>query len=261
MTEPEARSVPLACATGKVRLYVETALAPGAAVEASQEQSHYLTRVMRLRPGASVLLFNGRDGEWRAVLAGAGKRSVTLHVEDLRRPQDSVPDLTLLFAPVKRARLDFLVQRAVELGVAALRPVITRRTVVERVNLERMAANAVEAAEQCGRMSVPRVLPAESLAVVIRAWPQGHRLLFCDEMLPEEKASAAAAVLDALEPGARGVPWSVLTGPEGGFDPAERAALRTLPGATPIGLGPRILRADTAAVAALALWQSRLGDW
>ncbi|MFW6027853.1 MAG: 16S rRNA (uracil(1498)-N(3))-methyltransferase [bacterium] len=253
---------PRACATGKIRLYVREALGPGAHFTLPRDQSHYAARVMRAGPGDPVLLFNGKDGEWRAVIASTDKRSVTVRVETRLREQDTVPDLTLLFAPVKRARLDFLAQKATELGVRALRPVFTRRTIVKRINLERMEANAGEAAEQCGRLTVPEVLEPVKLTRLLEAWPAGHRLLFCDEALPESApARRAREVLSGLGGAERTAPWSVLIGPEGGFAPEERDLLHALRGSIAVSLGPRIMRADTAAIAALALWQAHLGDW
>lgn len=252
---------PRACATGKIRLFVRDELGAGRRLTLAPEQSHYLTRVMRARAGDAVVLFNGRDGEWGATVAESDKRSATLRVESLLRAQDGVPDLTMLFAPVKRARLDFLVQKATELGVRALRPVISRRTVVERINLERMRANVIEAAEQCGRLTVPGVLEPVKLFRLLDTWPPEHRLLFCDEALPEQAPRKARDIFDELDGSARAAPWSVLIGPEGGFAPEERERLHTLAQAVPVGLGPRIMRTDTAAIAALTLWQAHLGDW
>ncbi len=254
--EPEA---PLACATGHTRLFVAGDLGPGASLILDGDQSHYLSSVMRKGPGDPVLVFNGRDGEWAARIASATKRAVTLKIGDRRREQDGVPDLTLLFAPVKRARLDFLVQKATELGVRAIRPVMTRRTVVGRVNMDRLRANVIEAAEQCGRLTVPETLGPQKLEAVLAAWPADARLLFCDEAGGED---GAAPALKALEPhrAAPAVSWFVLIGPEGGFDPCERDRLLAVPGAVRVSLGPRIMRADTAAMAALTLWQSVLGD-
>lgn len=255
-------TAPRACATGKIRLFVREPLTSGIRVNLPPEQSHYAARVMRAGPGDHVVLFNGSDGEWRAVIAETSKRGVSVQVENRLRDQEGVPDLTLLFAPVKRARLDFMVQKATELGVRALRPVMTRRTIVERINLARMAANAVEAAEQCGRLTVPDVMEPVTLWRLLENWPAGHRLLFCDESLPERApVRTAREVLTGLGEDARGAPWSVLIGPEGGFAPEERNSLHALPGAVAVGLGPRIMRADTAAIAALTLWQAHLGDW
>ncbi|MGF1455293.1 MAG: 16S rRNA (uracil(1498)-N(3))-methyltransferase [Alphaproteobacteria bacterium] len=255
-------AMPLACATGRTRLFVAEDLTGGMSLTLGAEQSHYLASVLRARSGDAVLVFNGRDGEWAARVTSVGKRAVGLEIEGLRRPQDTVPDLTLLFAPVKRARLDFLVQKATELGVAAIGPVMTRRTVVGRVNTDRLTANVVEAAEQCGRLTVPQVLGPRKLDAVLAAWPPGPgaRLLFCDEAGPEGGAPPALRALAGVREG-RGAPWFVLIGPEGGFDGAEREALGRCPGALRVSLGPRIMRADTAAIAALTLWQAALGDF
>lgn len=237
-------------------------LAAGTTLSLGVDQSHYLAAVLRAKPGDSVLVFNGRDGEWATTVANVAKRSVSLEIDGLRRPQDTVPDLTLLFAPVKRARLDFLVQKATELGVSGIGPVMTRRTVVGRVNTERLTANVVEAAEQCGRLTVPEVMGPRKLEAVLAAWPQQPeaRLLFCDEAGPEGGAPPALSAL-AQEGTARAAPWFVLIGPEGGFDETEREALCRCPGAVRVSLGPRIMRADTAAIAALTLWQAALGDF
>ncbi len=249
---------PQACATGKIRLYVSGGLSQGAPFSLGAEQSHYLSNVMRLKPGGRVLLFNGRDGEWSAAVETVSKRQVTVRPETLTRDQDTVPDLTLLFAPVKRARLDFLVQKATELGVSALRPVFTRRTIVSRVNQDRLTANVIEAAEQCGRLTVPEVLEPVALSDLAAGWDErAGRLLFCDEAGAEAGVKPALAALNGLGGG----PWSVLIGPEGGFAPEERAVLLKLPGLVRASLGPRIMRADTAAIAALTLWQAALGDW
>jgi 16S rRNA (uracil1498-N3)-methyltransferase len=247
-----------ACATGKIRLYVDAPLNAGAVLTLDRDQSHYLATVMRQREGDALRLFNGRDGEWTAAITASGRRAVTLTAGVQTREQDSVPDLWLLFAPVKRARLDFLAQKATELGVAVLRPVFTRRTVVSRVNVERLAANVREAAEQCGRLTVPAVQEAQSLDAVLADWPAERRLVFCDEAGAGEPA--IPPLREALEGRAR-APWAILVGPEGGFDAAERDRLRALPQALRVSLGPRIMRADTAALAALAVWQAVLGDW
>ena len=236
---------------GKVRLYVEAALGEGCEVQASDAQAHYLLHVMRARPGQRVALFNGRDGEWRAEISLAGKRGVAFACRKRSAVQAGVPDLWLVFAPVKKTPSDYLTQKATELGVALLQPVITRRTIVGRVNAERMAANAVEAAEQSGRLTVPEVREAVTLEKALTAWPKERRIYFCDEGGDAEPLAKAA----------RGGAAAILTGPEGGFDPAERAMLRAAPFVTPVTLGPRILRADTAALAALAIWQSVSGDW
>jgi len=237
------------------RLYVDAPLAAGASVALEQAQAHYLAHVLRLKAGHGVLLFNGRDGEWRASLAAAGKRTVTLAVADQTRPQTAPADLHYLFAPLKSARLDYMVQKAVEMGVSRLQPVLTQHGQVTRINLERMCANAIEAAEQCGILSVPEIAEPATLLRLVAQWQPGRWLVFCDE------DAEAADPLAALQAVPRQAPLAVLIGPEGGFAPDERAALLKLPQVVRLSLGPRILRADTAAVAALAVVQMVLGDW
>jgi len=246
----------LADTGGKVRLFVDSPLAQGAKIATTAAQAHYLIHVMRARAGASLLLFNGKDGEWRARIGEIARKGVVLACEEMTEPQAEPPDLWLAFTPIKKTPADYVAQKATELGVRALAPVITRRTVVRRVNIERMYANAVEAAEQSGRHSVPDVREPVSLEALLEGWPPTRRLVFCDE------AGDAAPMADALK-GAREPPspWGVLTGPEGGFDPAERTLIRRHPFVIPVSLGPRIVRADTAALAALAVWQALLGDW
>jgi 16S rRNA (uracil1498-N3)-methyltransferase len=240
-------------AGGKTRLYVTADLGAGVAVTLDEGQSHYLLHVLRAHAGNRVLLFNGRDGEWLAEIALAGKRGVVATCLKQTQPQAAVPDIWLAFAPVKKTPSDYLVQKAAELGASMLLPVFTRRTIVSRINQERMAANAIEAAEQSGRLSVPDIREGTSLDKLLAAWPKERRLFFCDE------GGDAKPLAEAV----RGVsgPAAILTGPEGGFDPAEREMLRALSFVTPVTLGPRILRADTAALAALAIWQSVSGDW
>ncbi|MBN9587378.1 MAG: 16S rRNA (uracil(1498)-N(3))-methyltransferase [Alphaproteobacteria bacterium 64-11] len=240
-------------AGGKVRLYVNAPLAAGIAVAPDEGQAHYLMHVMRAKAGDRVTLFNGRDGEWMAEIAEVSKRAIALRCLSRIAPQAEVPDLWLAFAPIKKTPSDYLVQKAAELGVRALLPVFTRRTIVTRINPERMAANAVEAAQQSGRLSVPRVAAGVSFERLLADWPKERTLYFCDE------GGDALPLADAAT-GHVG-PAAILTGPEGGFDPAERAALRALPFVVPVTLGPRILRADTAALAALAIWQSVAGDF
>ena len=237
---------------GKTRLYVKADLGTNMAVSLDEGQSHYLLHVLRARAGNRLLLFNGRDGEWLAEIVQAGKRGVTAACLMQGKPQSGGPDIWLAFAPVKKTPSDYLVQKASELGVSLLQPVFTRRTIVSRLNLERMAANAIEAAEQSARLSVPEIREATTLERLLSAWPKERNLFFCDE--GGDARPLAQAALDTSGPAA------VLTGPEGGFDPAERATLRALPFVTPVTLGPRILRADTAALAALAIWQSVKGD-
>jgi 16S rRNA (uracil1498-N3)-methyltransferase len=236
------------------RLFVEAHLSAGAAVACSAEQANYLRNVLRLKPGDPVLVFNGRDGEWRARLAGTGKRGAALSVDVQVRPQEEGPDIDYLFAPLKRARLDYLVQKATEMGVARLRPVLTRHTTPERVNMQRMRANAIEAAEQCGILRIPELHAPEKLERVVAGWDGARTLIFCDEGSEERDP---LATLGKLRPG----PLALLIGPEGGFAEAERELLSFKPFVTRIPLGPRILRADTAAVAALALLNAVLGDW
>jgi len=236
------------------RLFVEADLAEATTIACNAEQSNYLRQVLRLKPGDRILVFNGRDGEWRAEILDAGKRATSLFISVEMRPQEGGPDIDYLFAPLKRARLDYLVQKATEMGVARLRPVLTRRTTPERVNMERMRANAIEAAEQCGILRVPELHAPEKLERVVAGWDTTRRLLFCDE---GSELGDPIAALRALPPG----PVALLVGPEGGFEEVERAQLLRRPFVTRLSLGPRILRADTAAVAALALVNAVLGDW
>jgi 16S rRNA (uracil1498-N3)-methyltransferase len=235
-----------------VRVYLDQPLAPGQPLDLGEGAANYLFSVMRLGVGAGLRVFNGRDGEWLARVEVAGRRAGRLVAEVQTAPQLAPPDLWLLFAPLKKARTDFLVEKAVELGVARLVPVQTRRTNAERVRADRLRAHAVEAAEQCGATVVPEVAELAPLDRVLAAWPAGRRLFFCDE---------GAAGRPAGLPEGTGGPAAVLIGPEGGFAPEERARLAALPGAVTLSLGPRILRAETAAVAALTLWQARHGDW
>jgi 16S rRNA (uracil1498-N3)-methyltransferase len=237
------------------RLFVDAALAAGATVALERGQSNYLGNVLRLSAGSTVLVFNGRDGEWRAHLSGR-KRLDGLIIESATRPQDRLPDLTYVFAPLKHARLDYMVQKAVEMGAASLQPVITRFTQVARVNGERMRANVVEAAEQCGILSLANVHDPVPIDRFLNARDSDRLLVFCDEAA--EVADPVQALAGARDD-SRGI--DLLIGPEGGFAEEERAVLLRQPRITRLALGPRILRADTAAVAALALVQAALGDW
>jgi 16S rRNA (uracil1498-N3)-methyltransferase len=239
---------------GKLRLFVEAELGVGASVVIEEGQAHYIVHVMRAKIGDRISLFNGRDGEWLADVTQIAKRSCTVTCTVQTAPQSDVPDLWLVFAPVKKTPADYLTQKATELGVRALQPIMTRRTIVTRVNAERMHANAVEAAEQSERVTVPEIREAVALDKLLAAWPAERRILFCDE------AGDARPIREALADAPDG-PWAIFTGPEGGFDPAERALLRSQPHVTAVSLGPRILRADTAALAALATWQALRGDW
>jgi 16S rRNA (uracil1498-N3)-methyltransferase len=237
----------------KIRLHVEHPLGEGQTVELSRDQANYLFAVMRLAPGDEVALFNGCDGEWRARVVQGSKRGGVLEAEEKTAPQQDPPDLWLLFAPIRKARTDFIVEKAAELGAARILPVQTDFTNAERIRRDRLQAHAVEAAEQCGGTYVPPVEELRPLSAVLDDWPPDRRLIFADEALVGAKRALVAAPEAAK--------WAILIGPEGGFSDAERERLRALPFVTPVSLGPRILRADTAAVAALALWQAERGDW
>ena len=250
----------MAQAVAKIRLYVEADLGAGHDVALDRDQAHYLTGVMRQGAGDRVLLFNGRDGEWLAEIAAVGKRSVSLTCLERVREQTGVPDLWLCFAPVKKARTDFIAEKACEMGSARLVPVFTRHTNSERVRTDRLRAHAIEAAEQCGMLSVPEIAEPVALERLLADWPEGRRLMFCDESGSGEPASEVLRRV-GLNPTLPAGPWAVLIGPEGGFSPEEASRLRALPYAHAVSLGPRILRADTAAVVALTVWQSVLGDW
>jgi 16S rRNA (uracil1498-N3)-methyltransferase len=240
------------------RLFVETDLSAGAEAPLDAAQAHYLRNVMRAGEGTRLLLFNGRDGEWQATLSLRGKKAAVAEVAAQTRAQEDAPDLWLCFAPIKKARIDFIAEKATELGVSLLQPVLTQHTAVERVNVERLRANAVEAAEQTERLTSPDVLAPVPLTRLLETWPAGRRLLMCDET---GGGPPIATALAGLEDQARAAPWAILIGPEGGFAESELALLRRMKDVTAVGLGPRILRADTAALAALACWQSMVGDW
>lgn len=237
----------------KVRLHVKQPLGAGQAIALPSEQSHYLFSVMRMVVGGEVALFNGSDGEWRAVVELVGKRGGTLRCTDQTRTQGLPPDLWLVFAPIKKARTDFIVEKAVELGAARIQPVQTRHTNSERIRTDRLQAHATEAAEQCEATYVPEVADLLTLDRLLSAWPADRRILWADESLTDAKTLLASQE--------RGGKWAILIGPEGGFSADEQARLRAMPQVLPLSLGPRILRADTAAVAALTLWQATLGDW
>ena len=237
----------------KIRLYVDHPLGLGQTVPLNRDQAHYLFNVMRLGPARAVALFNGVDGEWRAVVADAGKRGGTLTCVAQTAPLRLPPDLWLMFAPIKKARTDFIVEKAAEMGAARILPVLTDFTNTERIRRDKLQAHAVEAAEQCGGTFVPEVAEAAPLARVLKGWEAARRILWADE--------GRAGPHEAFAPTATPGPWAILIGPEGGFSGTERAQLAALACVTPISLGPRILRADTAAVAALTLWQAALGDW
>lgn len=241
----------------KVRLYVDHELGQGQSVALTREQAHYLFGVMRLGLGDHVKLFNGHAGEWTAQVREAGKRAGLLDCVEQSLPQQDPPDLWLLFAPIKKARTDFIVEKATEMGAARIQPVQTDFTNSDRIRQDRLQAHAVEAAEQCGGTYVPEVAALQKLDQILNDWPTDRRLMFCDEAL----AQHPSALTNRLSEGAPDEKWAILIGPEGGFSDVERKRLAALPCTTAIRLGPRILRADTAAVAALTLWQSMLGDW
>ena len=236
-----------------IRLFVAHDLTAGADISLPADQAHYLINVMRLGVGKTLRLFNGRDGEWAARLTGVAKHGCALRVETIERAQHIGPDLDLIVALVKRPRLETIVEKAAELGARRVRLITTERTNADRAKVERLTAIAVEAAEQTGRLDVPEVLAPERLDRVLEGCASSRRLMFCDE------AGDAPPALTALRDAA--APWAILIGPEGGFSPAERARIRAVAGAVPVSLGPRILRADTAAIAAMTLWQAAIGDW
>ena len=236
-----------------IRLFVPNDLSAGAGVVPSVDQSRYLTSVMRLSVGAELLLFNGRDGEWRATIVEATKRGCLLKAVEQSRPMAMGPDLELIIAMVKRGRVETIVEKAAELGARRVRLTITRRTNVDFVKLGRLDAIAMEAAEQTGRLDVPEVADPEKLDKILDGWDPARRLVFCDE------GGEARPAIEALA--GTGGPAAILIGPEGGFAPEERERLRGLTFVTPVSLGPRILRADTAAISAMTLWQAAAGDW
>ncbi len=236
-----------------IRLHVTSPLAPAAAVGPTLDQSRYLTQVMRLKASDDLLAFNGRDGEWRCTIAEVLKKGVILRAEEQVRPQSFGPDLELIVAVVKKARVETIVEKAAELGARRVRLVLTKRTNADRIRLDRLDAIAEEAAEQTGRLDVPAVDDPIRLDALLDGWEADRRLMFCDE-------TGGAPAVSALAAAGAG-PWSILIGPEGGFSPEEGERLRSLPFTTAVSLGPRILRADTAAIAAMTLWQAAVGDW
>lgn len=232
------------------RLYVDQPLDQLQEIPLSGPQAHYLLSVMRARPGDPVRLFDDRSGEWLAEVAHAGKRDLVLAIRARLGPRESVPDLWLLAAPIRKGRIDWVIEKACELGVARIVPVLTRRAVVDKINPERLAAHMIEAAEQCGRTALPELAELARLDSLLRDWPEDRALIFADE-------AGGIPFSQAVTPG----PAAILIGPEGGFTDEERAAIRNCPQARAVSLGPRILRADTAAVAAVALWMEKAGDW
>jgi 16S rRNA (uracil1498-N3)-methyltransferase len=236
------------------RLFVPQDLSADVSLEASPEQSHYLSHVLRLNEGAEILIFNGRDGEWLARIDAKTKKSVRLGAVELTRPQSPQPDLIYCFAPLKQGRLDYLVQKAVEMGAGVLQPVLTQHTQIAKPGIERLRANVVEAAEQCGILALPEVREAQKFSNLLAGWDKDRRLIFCDESSETNNPLPALQAIPERKLG-------LIIGPEGGFSEDERKQLYALPFVTAIPLGPRILRADTAAVAALALVQATIGDW
>jgi 16S rRNA (uracil1498-N3)-methyltransferase len=232
------------------RLFVDQPLGPGMVLPLDGPPANYLANVMRMKSGDPVRLFDNRTGEWAAELVDAGKRAVTLKLRERLREMEAVPDLWLLFAPIKKGRIDWLIEKATELGIARLQPVITHRTIVDRLNLDRLRAHAIEAAEQCDRTTLPELDEPVKLASLLGEWPADRALLFADETGGEPLARV-------VPPG----PAAILIGPEGGFTPQEREAIRAVAGAVGVSLGPRILRAETAAAAAIAAWMTIAGDW
>jgi 16S rRNA (uracil1498-N3)-methyltransferase len=249
----------MAKSQGRVpRLYIDDKLAAGADVVLPREASHYLVNVLRLGEGAEARLFNERDGEWRCDISNAHRKAAVVKPHECLRAASPPPDIDYLFAPLKSARLDYLAQKATEMGVRRIRPVITQHTVAERVKTDRLRANAIEAAEQCNMVWVPEVHEPVKLADALAALEPGRTLVFCDETA---EMTSPVEALEAVNPGPLAGPLAVLLGPEGGFSDDERAMIRAVPGCVALSLGPRIMRADTAAVAVLALVQATLGDW
>lgn len=238
------------------RLFVETPLAEGASLRIEGNQAHYLVNVMRLAEGAVVKLFDDVSGEYSARVSARGKRDLMLTIESLLRPREAVPDFWLCAAPIKKARFDFLAEKACELGVARFVPVLTDRAVVDKVKDDRLRGTMIEAAEQCERTALPEIAPLTRLDALLKAWPEGRHLFFADERLHEGGGASLAQALQRHTG-----PAAVLIGPEGGFTDAENAAIAAHPAAVPVSLGPRILRAETAAIAATAVWMAAAGDW
>lgn len=232
------------------RLFIDSPLSEGLMLAIDGGQAHYLTGVMRLKAGDRIMLFDDRTGEWIGAIDSVAKRSLVVRLTDHVRPREAVPDLWLLAAPIKKGRIDWVAEKASELGVARWQPVITQRTIVDRLNLDRLRAHMIEAAEQCERTALPILDEPIKLAAILRDWPAGRTLIFADE-------EGGQPMIDAVAPG----PAAILIGPEGGFTQEERAMIRAVPQATGVSLGPRILRADTAMAAAVSLWMAKAGDW
>ena len=252
--------------TVEPRIYLNTDLSSNAELFLDKDQAHYLITVMRRKAGHGVRVFNGRDGEWRAEVAEAGRRSATLRILEQTRAQTSPPDLALCFAPVKKTRTDFIVEKATELGARSITPVMTARTIADRVKTERLSLIAREAAEQTERLDLPEIGEAVSLTALIKGWNASRILIFCDEAgedgeRPWGGETGRAMPIRTQLGAAKAERWAILIGPEGGFAAEERRLLRAQPGVLPVTLGPRILRADTAVAAAMSVWQALHGDW
>ncbi|TZG28030.1 16S rRNA (uracil(1498)-N(3))-methyltransferase [Sphingomonas montanisoli] len=232
------------------RLFVDEALSQDQHLMIDGAQAHYLAGVMRRKAGDQIILFDDRTGEWLATIESVAKRNLVIHLTEKLREREAVPDLWLVAAPIKKDRIDWVAEKASELGVARWRPVITHRTIVDRLNLDRLRSHMIEAAEQCERTALPLLDEPVKLAALLREWPADRQLIFADE-------EGGLPMVQAIRPG----PAAILIGPEGGFTPEERAAIRAIPQASGISLGPRILRADTATAAAIAVWMSHAGDW
>ncbi|MGY8986708.1 MAG: 16S rRNA (uracil(1498)-N(3))-methyltransferase [Sphingomonadales bacterium] len=246
--------MPVYLKTPKIRLFIDNPLEEGTKFLLGKDDSHYLLNVMRLCEGKVIAIFNGRDGEWAAEVSRVSKKKALATVKSKLREQGPEADVWLVFAPIKKARIDFMAQRACELGVSSLKPVMTKNTVMGRVKIERLEANAKEAAEQCGRLMVPEVSPIIKLQKLMDAWPKDRHIMFCDEDLSGHSA------LDSLK-SKEGEKWAIFIGPEGGWSEEERKMIKCKPLCVTVSLGPRVLRADTAAISALTLFQSTLGDW
>lgn len=242
----------------KIRLYVDMPLQQEVVVELPKDQAHYLHTVMRVAVGSIVLLFNGRDGGWQSKIVEISKKTVLLLPMLCIESQSAPPDVWLVFAPIKKGRLDYMVEKATEMGVAKIVPMATEFTNFSKVKIEKMQANAVEAAEQCERLDVPEVTEIQSLKTLLKTWPEGRHIMFCDESFSDITALEALLSVDKK---ATKKPWAIFIGPEGGFSETERTLIKARPETTVVSLGPRILRADTAAVVAMSLWQTALGDW
>jgi len=247
----------------KARLYVENDLKAGQEIFLVGNQGHYLVNVMRVTAGDYILLFNGREGEWLAEITKVGKGKAAVTIREIVMAQKPEADLWYLFAPLKKARLDYMVQKATELGVSLIRPVLTARTNLDRLKEDKIRANAIEAAEQCERFTVPAVEPMIKLKQLLDDWPGDRLMMFCDEEGADDQNTfpVGRAIEEVNAWQDRPKKWAILIGPEGGFSPEERALIRAQPWVVPVTLGPRILRADTAAVAAITLWQAFAGDW